>query len=271
MERIRAGYCEMVNPYNARQVSRISLGTEDVTGIVFWTRNVGPFLKYLAELQERGIPFYFLYTVLGYPHELDRAVPPIDRTIEWIAQIQDTLGKDRIVWRYDPVLLSSLTPMHFHEDQCEHLASMLAPYCDEVIFSFANIYKKSRHNLDAAARQHDFNWSDPGEEEKTQCLSRLADIVQQRVFRPSICSQPDLLPLFVEPARCIDGERLLRLGATIKNIPVGGPRPGCYCLQSKDIGAYDTCPHGCAYCYAVQRPAVAQRYHKQHDPKAERL
>src|SRR5512145_694388 len=161
--RLDASYCLVENPYSGVPY-RVSLKREDVDGFVFWTKNVGPFFPTLAELTRRGYPFLVLYSLNGYPRTLERAVVNAERAVEHLKRVAAEFGPRVPVWRYDPIVFSSETPADFHRRNFERLARLLEGISDEVAISFANIYQKSRRNLDVASRDFGFAWEDPADE-----------------------------------------------------------------------------------------------------------
>jgi hypothetical protein len=268
MNRLADGFCRVVNPWGG-QIHEVSLAPEAVDGFVFWTRNAEPFLEPLAELRRRGIPFVVHYTVTGYPRALETSVPESKRAVEIMRHVADTYGPDTVVWRYDPVVTSSLTPPAFHEATFARLAGALEGATDEVVLSFAHVYRKTRRNLDRAARATGFEWEDPAPEAKRALAATLAEVAAGHGMRLGLCTQPELLSGAAEPARCIDAARLSRVAGRPIAAAEKGNRPGCLCHESRDIGAYDTCTHGCVYCYAVSdrdRARARQRHHDPEDP-----
>jgi hypothetical protein len=272
--RLAAGYAKMVNPYGG-QVTTIDLTPGACDGFVFWTKNARPFEAALAEVADRGVPFVVQYTVTAYPRALETSVIDWRRAVAQMHAIAERYGPETVVWRYDPVFLTSLTPPDWHLRTFAQLAGALEGASDEVVLSFATVYAKTRRNTDRAAEATGFAWWDPPAAGKTALLEDLAGTARTHGFRPKLCAQPELLPdpLFtrLEPAVCIDAARLGRVAGRDVRAPTKGNRPGCYCAQAKDIGAYDTCPHGCCYCYAVQRPELAKQRYRLHDPEAEFL
>ncbi len=267
LERLRAGVCRVVNPYGGPD-STVALTPEAVDGFVFWTRNARPFLPALAEVRTRGFPVVVHYTITGYPRELETSVVPADQAVAVIAELARRYGKRAVVWRYDPVFMTTLTPPDWHRARFAELAAALAGATDEVVLSFAQIYAKTRANSDRAAKRRGFTWSDPESTEKVALLRDLAAIAADQGIRPTLCTQPDLADSGVTPARCIDAARLSEVAGRPIAARTKGNRLGCLCAESRDIGAYDTCPHGCVYCYAVRRPELAKRRHRAHDPAA---
>jgi hypothetical protein len=276
MNRLQAGYCKMVNPYS-QQAYRIDLTPESVNGFVFWTKNIGPFLKYLPEVQKMGYPFIVQYTITGYPRQLEYRVIDYAHTVEHMKRLADIYGAHVAVWRYDPIVISSLTSSGWHRNNFEMLAKSLVGTTDEVIVSFAQIYKKTRRNMNWAANEFGFHWSEhevmtPGE--VRGLISDLAEISSSYGMRLKICAQRGYMTLgLTEEARCVDAERLEQVsGSSIAGrVELKGNRKECGCFASKDIGEYDTCPHGCGYCYAVQNRDLALRRYKAHDPEGQFL
>lgn len=257
MARLAAGFCEVRNPYGGG-MARVSLQPGDVEAIAFWTRNMAPLLPQLDDVRAR-FPFTVSFTVTGYPRALEAATLPAERAIEQIRDLADRFGPRAVVWRYDPVVLSELTPAQWHRANFERLARALRGLVDEVVLSFLQPYRKSARNLDAAAREHGFRWFDPSAAEKQALLMELSGIARAHDIVPHLCAQPELAGEGLMPARCIDVQRLSDVAGHDIVATEKGNRPGCACAAARDIGAYDTCAQGCAYCYAVSSPRAAQR------------
>jgi hypothetical protein len=276
MNRLQAGYCKMVNPYG-RQIYTVDLRSENVDGFVFWTKNIGPFLKYLPEVRQRGYPFIVQHTITGYPRELEYRVINYRHTVEHMKTLADNYGPHVAVWRYDPIVISSLTPVDWHRHNFETLAQSLQGSTNEVIISFAQIYKKTRRNMAWAAREFGFDWHEHEAmslQDVRKLVAEFAQIARSYDMHFKICSQKDLLiPGITQEARCVDAERLEKAsGRPLTNsIKLKGNRKECGCYASRDIGEYDTCPHGCVYCYAVQYRDLALERYKAHDPTSEFL
>ncbi len=270
INRLDAGYCLMVNPYG-RQVYRIRLEREHVDGFVFWTKNLGPFFDRLAIVQERGYPFLVQYTINGYPRTLEFSVVNPERSIEHMKSVSEAYGPEVAVWRYDTIIFSSVTPPDFHRSNFERLSRALEGTTNEVVVSFAQIYQKTLRNMNWAAKKFGFTWEDPADEVKLSLLNDLAEIAKSHKMQLTMCSQPQYSVSGVINARCVDVDRLSK----VADCPIGaglkGNRPGCGCYASKDIGEYDTCPHGCVYCYAVLNRELAQSRFREHDPEGEFL
>jgi hypothetical protein len=270
LNRLRAGYCKMVNPYGG-QVYTVDLTRPVVDGFVFWSRNVGPFLPVLAEVRQRGYPFVVQLGITGYPRQLEHAVIPASKSIEHAHRIAEEFGPRVVVWRYDTIIHSSLTDRDFHLRNFEKLANALQGTTDEVVISFAQTYRKTLRNMNSAAAEFGFSWQDPPAEEKLDLARQLAQIARSHAMQLTVCSQRDYVVEGAADARCIDARRLSDIAGAAINVPLKGNRKECGCNQSRDIGAYDTCPHGCVYCYAVSSQARAKQRLCQHDPNGEFL
>ncbi|CCG41037.1 DUF1848 domain-containing protein [Magnetospirillum molischianum] len=275
LNRFRAGWVKAINPYG-RQISTIPLRA-GVDGYVFWSRNAAPFQAALDEVRAAGFPFILHHTVTGYPRRLERSVIDPARAVAVIRDLAARHGSGAVVWRYDPVLITSMTPPSWHLETFAALADALAGAVDEVVVSFAHLYRKTERNLtQTAALGEGFEWVDPPREEKQALLTRLAGVARARGMKMSLCAQQGLVVPEATPGRCIDARRLERVAAEWGNprsvsARPRGTRPGCQCHESRDIGEYDTCPHGCAYCYAVGSRELARKRFSEHDPDSEFL
>jgi hypothetical protein len=245
----------------------VSLHREDVDGIVFWTKNPRPFMDSASEVRRKGYPSYFQYTITGYCEAIERAVLPAAKSIEAVRRIVDEHGAGSVVWRYDPIIVSDSMPLEWHVSNFECLAEDLAGYVDEVATKFLVVHAKTRRNLNAAIGHV---WRDPSPVEKSGLLQALVEIASNCRMKPTLCSQPEI-PASIPHSVCIDAARLNALGANIEAPKTLGNRPGCLCVEARDIGDYDTCPQGCAYCYATQHQQLAIRRHRLHDPEAASL
>lgn len=268
--RLAAGHARVPSPYGGQPFT-VPLDPERADAFVFWTRNVDPFLGTLDLMAAEGRPFIVQMTVTGYPRALERSVIDTGRAVAQIREIARRFGRRAVVWRYDPVLLTDLTPAEFHRQSMRALSAALAGSVDEVTLSCATIYRKTGANLRRLQRDTGIAWQDPDLPEKRALLSHLADIAADHGIRPTLCAQPDLLVPGLDPAACIDVNRLSDVAGRAVGGRQKGNRPGCLCAETRDIGAYDSCPHGCLYCYAVGRPETAKRRFHRHDPAGEFL
>jgi hypothetical protein len=265
LNRLRAGFCLVVNPYN-KQAYRVALDRASVDGIIFWTKNIGPFLRYLPEVRDRGFPFVVQHTINGYPRELETSVINWEQSVEQVWQVRERFGPQVVVWRYDTILLTSFTSRSFHVENFARLAERLAGATNEVVVSFAQFYRKTKRNLDSAAQTNGFKWFDPSDEEKRTLVQEFVRIASGRGIQLTVCSQKSYVVPGAAEARCADVGRMEAVAGRSFKAKLKGNRPECGCFESRDIGDYDSCPHGCVYCYAVQNRELALTRYKRHDP-----
>jgi DNA repair photolyase len=277
LRRLAEGYAQVASPYGGADY-RVSLARGDVDGFVFWTRNAGPFADALAAVRARSFPFVVQFTITGCPRAIEPGTLDPDAAVAQLRALARDYGPRAAVWRYDPILVSDATPPDWHRANFARLAARLAPATDEVVVSFVAPYRKTARNLAAALSRHGLAWRDPPLAEKRALVVSLAAIAADHGMRLTLCTQPHLFPSSlggegsgVTAARCIDAERLSDVAGRAIAARTKGNRPGCLCAESRDIGAYDTCAQGCAYCYAVSTRAAAQAAVKTHDDAHPRL
>lgn len=266
LNRLDAGYCWVKNPVSGRPFF-VSLERRDVDGIVFWTKNPWPFMDSAKDVRRRGYPFYFQYTITGYRDTIERAVLPPERSFEAVRRINAEHSKGSVVWRYDPIIVCDAMPLEWHVSNFEYLAAHLSGQVDEVATKFLVLHAKTRRNLAHSIGQTLY---DPSPEVKAEHLQRMHESAKRYGMKLTLCSQPGI-PADLRRAVCIDARRLNSLGASIEAPKTLGNRPGCLCIEARDIGDYDTCPQGCVYCYATQHQQFAIRRHRLHDPAAASL
>ena len=270
--RWRAGSVLVRNPVNPRRVSRVPLTPDTVDGVVFWTKNPAPLLAAHAhELLNLSVPFYFQFTLNAYGPELEPGVPEPRKVLKTFVGLSRLVGRERVIWRYDPIIVSDRLTVDWHFRRFSRLATELAPHAEQCIISFLDLYRKTRRQLGQRAGI----LSEPGgAEELTAQLElghRLHTVAAAAGLTLSACAErPELAQFGISPARCIDPGLIARLAG--RPVTVGkarGQRRECGCADSADIGAYDTCPHGCRYCYANFSPAAGRS--RNHDPGSELL
>lgn len=272
MERVRQGFCLVGNPFNPAQVSRVSLRPGDVDCVVFWTRHGRPLLPLLDELEARGLRPVFLYTILDYPRAIDPACPPLPRSLDTFARLAAKLGPERLTWRYDPILLSERTDRDYHVRQFQRIATALRGATRRVVTSFMLPYRKASARL-AGLEKSGMRARDLTRDDAAALLPELAALARGNGMELRACGhEEDFTGFGVGRARCIDPAWLnAALGLALPDATDPSQRPACNCAPSRDIGAYDTCGFGCAYCYATASPARARANLRAHDPAAPAL
>lgn len=275
LNRVRAGYCTVPNPFNRSQVSRVSLRPEEVDVIVFWTRNPRPLLPHLAELDERGYRYYFQFTLLDNPRSVDPKTPPVETAIETFQALAAQVGPQRVIWRYDPIVWSTATDAAYHLERFARIAAALHGHTSRVVISVMDVYRKAAQRLRALAPQGIEIIAAPAENppDFAPLMHGLAALAAEHGMEIQSCAEElDLARYGITPGKCIDDDyirRVFGLELNLKKDP--SQRAACGCVASRDIGMYDTCLFGCVYCYATNSFAFAGANHAAHDPAGEAL
>lgn len=261
--RVKEGYVYVRNPMNPRQISHVSLSPDVVDGIVFWTKNPEPMLNRLDLL--RDYAYYFQFTLNPYGKDVERNIPSKnDMIIPAFQRLSSEIGKERVVWRYDPILLSEKYTMDYHRKYFALMADRLAEYTEKCTVSFIDIYQKIQKNTSRLSIVK------PSENQMIDLMGTFSQIAKDHGIYIDTCAEEiDLSGLGIGHASCIDKNRLQRIGNYRLNLVRDkNQRPACGCVASIDIGAYNTCQNGCIYCYANQSDARVNRCHNSHDPKS---
>lgn len=267
MNRVRAGFLLTRNPFNYNQVRRVSLAPESVDVIVFWTRNSSNLMSFLPDLDARGFSYYFQYTITGYPRSIERSVPSPYKAIEQFKNLSSQIGSRRVVWRYDPILLSNFLPIEEHKRLFKKIAEALAGSTHRVVISFSDFYKKTEKNL---RQVKDLICTDIAQQaEELNDLSRyMALVAAQNGMEIFTCAE-NVDVDEISHGKCIDDGLIERaFGLSLKSEKDKGQREDCGCIKSVDIGGYNTCLHGCSYCYATFSGGRVLANRRNHDPES---
>jgi hypothetical protein len=264
MERIKAGYAVAVNPFNANQQKRISLipgeageksrvpavNMDGVDAFVFWTRDPRHILANADELEERGFHYYVMTTVTGYPHELEPHMVNTEKVLSAMRELARKIGPERVIWRYDPILLSNVTNEDFHRTNFNALAHSLSGSVRRVIISLYNEYQKAQWRFDVLRKAGVLEIMKAG----AGLGELLADLAQSAgaagMEIQSCATQEDFSLFGIKPGACIDGGLINKLWGVELKGKDKNQRPHCLCRQSVDIGTYGICAAHCVYCYA---------------------
>lgn len=267
MNRLSEGYVLTKNPMNPSQVRRITLSPEEIDCIVFWTKDPQNMLHRLPQLDDMGYHYYFQFTLNPYGRDIERNLRDKKEILQTFRQLSDRLGKERILWRYDPILINDAYSLDYHIKNYKMLCKELQGYTDICTISFVDIYQK----LNKKVKE---NVLKPiGEEQMHRMASEIAGIGSRyRIVPRACCERTDFSNDGIMPASCIDKATVeSACGHAVQIRKDNNQRQGCDCYQSVDIGAYNTCGNGCVYCYANHSDAVIQRNMSLHDPNSEIL
>ncbi|MDR1617964.1 MAG: DUF1848 domain-containing protein [Treponema sp.] len=263
MNRLDEGFVETANPFNSTQVRRVSLRPDPADpaagaeALAFWTRDPRPLLARMGDLESRGIPFYVMVTLTGYPGTLEPNVPDAAAVCRAMGEMAEKIGPRRVIWRYDPVFLSILTDLPFHRENFAALARRLGGTVRRVIISLYDPYRGAERRL-AALEKSGALRPLPCMDGEGRPLPQVRDLMgtlaatarQAGIETQSCAEAEDLTPLGIVAGACIDGELIRKLWGIQAAGKDRGQRPHCRCAPSLDIGSYGPCPAGCVYCYA---------------------
>jgi len=271
INRIRAGFCSVPNPFNRNQVSRVSLAPEDVDVIVFWTRNPRPLFPYLPELDRHGYRYYFQYTLIDNPNEIDPKSPKVDYSIRTFQELAKLIGPERVIWRYDPIVFSDFTDVNYHLTKYISLAASLGGYSKRSVISIMDAYPKASKRLrDMTAAGIHLLLPPDLETAIPELIPQLVSTASQNEMEIFSCSETyDLSALGVLPGKCVDDHYIERIfGISVGSKKDPSQRSECGCVISKDVGMYDSCLFGCQYCYATSSFERAKENHAIHNPES---
>lgn len=261
LRRFPEGYVLSRNPLFPNKVTRYELTPDKVDCVVFCSKNYKPILPRLHEITDR-FPTYFHYTITAYGKDIEPGVPSITESMETLIALSESVGKQRVAWRYDPVLLTKDYTIQRHLETFEQMAHALAPYIDRCIFSFVEMYKKLELNMPELI---------PLSKDDRHALAQgLGAIAGTYGITIQTCgTNGDYTRYGIHSSGCMTLDILGKANEiSFKSLKHRGMRQGCHCIESRDIGAYDTCLNGCKYCYANKSPKKALENHKYHDPSS---
>ena len=243
LRRFAEGYVLVRNPRFPEKVTRYELDPAVVDCVVFCSKNYAPILPRLHEITDR-FNTYFFYTITAYGRDMEPGVPDIDASIKTLIELERIVGGERIVWRYDPVLLSERYTTEVHRRTFDDMARRLAPHVSRCVFSFVEPYRKLDRNMPELLPLM--------EEERVYMVELLGGIACEHGLRLQACATREDFSAY---------------GVTFRKLAHRGMREGCACMEMRDIGAYNSCPNGCRYCYAnADARGAARIFREQHDP-----
>ncbi|MCL6591517.1 MAG: DUF1848 domain-containing protein [Firmicutes bacterium] len=258
LAQLQKGEFLRANPFNPKQQSVLSVSPQTVDVIVFWTKDPAPLLPHLPLLDAMGYRYCFQYTLNHYPPAFEPNLPPLATRYTVFKRLSDTIGPEKVIWRYDPVIVSHpLTPVTYHLETFARLAASLQGYTRRVIISFLDFYPKIRSWLRKLKEQDQvsiYDITEPAHEaEFLQLVSGLGQIAGGHNLTAFTCSEPAALEEYgIHHGSCIDPVFINHtFGLNLQPKKDPAQRPHCRCCPSIDIGTYGTCKSGCRYCYAA--------------------
>lgn len=262
IHRLNAGEVYIRNPFNPKQVTHLIIPPENVDCIVFWTKNPAPLISRRNLLESFSIPYYFLFTITPYGRDIEPGLPAVAKLITTFVNLSKIIGSERVIWRYDPIIFTQERDENYHLNRFAAMCDRLAGNTHRCIVSFFAPYKKVLKNC------QDLTIHLPDPDRIYRMLVRMKEIADNYSIELRSCATAEDYSEFgIEPSACIDSNLISRI--TGKPIPYKkdpSQRKECRCTRSIDIGAYNTCAHGCLYCYANTNHKKAYENLIHHDP-----
>ena len=259
LKRFREGFVYTRNPLFPKKVTRYELSPDKIDAVLFCSKNYAPILPRLKEITD-AYRTYFHYTITAYGRDIEPGVPSIRESIETLEALSLLVGRERVAWRYDPVLLTETYTVKRHLETFARMAERIAPHVDRCIFSFVEMYKKLEVNMPELRPV--------SEADRDRIAKGLGEIAAGVGLTIQTCgTNGDFTRYGIRASGCATLEILGRAnGCEFRELAHRGFREGCHCIESRDIGAYDTCLNGCKYCYANRNPGLAAQNFARHDP-----
>jgi hypothetical protein len=262
LNRLKAGYTYVQHPYT-RKLLRVSLQQDDVSAIVFWSKNYAPLLSKLESLECTTKNLYFHFTITSLK-ELESDTPEVQDAIRDYIFLAKRYSPDQIVWRYDPICITDKLSFEIFMERFVRCADVLKGHARKCIISFVHSYKKVLSNFQKYSTHALLDVSD---EKKRGYALQLANHAEKYGIQIFACCNNYLISEKISKAACIDGKLLSALFNAPLDVRPASSRKECACSKSIDIGAYDTCNHGCVYCYATADKNKAAKAFQHHDPE----
>jgi len=261
VNRLKAGYVFVQHPFTRRML-HVSLKPEDISAIVFWSKNYSPLLDKLQTI-ERISPNLFFHFTITSAQELELNTPHFKDAIRDYIFLAKRYSPSRIIWRFDPICITENTPFSIHEERFLQYIDLFNGHASMCIISFVQPYKKVLNNLRKYADQ---TLCEQTFEDKRKYALQLAMHAEKKNIQLFACCNDYLLSRKILKARCIDGNYLTRVFRSPLESHSAPSRKHCACTKSIDIGAYNTCAHGCLYCYATMDKNIALGVVGAHNP-----
>ena len=261
LNRLENGSVMVRNPYNPSQVSEIPLNKNLIDCIVLWTKNPIPMIPKLNRLNAIGIPYYFQYTLTAYGRDMEENLPDKYTLTKAFKELCEK-GNGHVIWRYDPIMFNEKYTPEFHLGEFERLASSLCGYTEKCVISFVDSYSHNKNEINEAGVDR------ITKKDLTDFCKKLSYIADSFGMKIGTCAEVvDLEECGIEHNKCVDPKYIEEIiGVPIKAKKDGTQRESCGCIESIDIGSYNTCLNGCKYCYACKNRNVLMKNFSRYDP-----
>lgn len=260
VNRLREGFVCVRNPFNKDMVSRILLSNDLVDCIVFWTKDASNFLQFLPEIDSLGYKYYFQFTITPYGKEIEPNLREKEDIIKTFIELSNKIGKEKVVWRYDPILFTKGEDISYHIANFEQMCKQLYSYTNVVVISFLDEYKKLDKN----------KYQAPSKKQIETICENFARIAKQYNLKIQTCAEKNIDG--IEKGACIDKQLIESICEyQLKVEKDKTQRVDCLCVESVDVGEYDTCPHFCGYCYANNNKKIICEKNKNNNKSSQLL
>ena len=259
--RLKEGFLYVRNPMNFHQISEIKISPDVVDCIVFWTKNPLPMMERLDELEAYN--YYFQFTLTGYGNDVERNLPNKKTSVIPIFQeLSNRIGKEKVVWRYDPIFFSNRYNAKYHLKAFRSIAEALSGYTEKCVISFLDIYPKNKKNMDNLLSY------DLSDSELRGFAKELSNIAKENHIKIGSCAEKIDLDVYgIIHNSCIDKELIEKIiGCKLKINKDKNQRIECGCVESVEVGTYNTCKNGCVYCYANYSAKSVGSNFQKYDP-----
>lgn len=260
--RLKAGYVYVMNPFNRKQISRINLTPQTIDCFVFWTKDPEPMMIRLDEL--KGYSYYFQFTLTAYRNDVEKSVRKKNDIIKTFIDLSNRIGKEKVVWRYDPIFINDYYTETYHYEWFKQLCAKLQRYTEKCVISFLDLYAKTQRNTKP------LQIKTLTEEDAKRIAKNLVDIGSKFHITLETCSEKiDLSECGIHRSKCIDDKLIQQIiGSKVSVKKDNTQREECGCVKSIDIGQYNTCQHFCAYCYANFNDIQVKQNCEIYDPES---
>lgn len=260
INRIKAGYVDVRNPFNKHMISRINF--KDVDGIVFCTKNPIPILNRLGSI---NVPYIFQVTLTPYKKDVEPSVPPKGKIIEAVKYLSKKIGKENVYVRYDPIFISDEYSLAYHVKNFSRLCELLDGYVNKIIVSFLDYYQNVRYNLNVLRVKV------LTEKDYLVIGKSFSKVAKMHGMTVQTCGEKRNLKEYgFVVSDCVNKEVAARLTGKTK-FKKWTARKKCDCVMMVDVGAYNTCTHMCKYCYANYDERQVSKNVIKHNPNASLL
>ena len=259
--RLKDEFLYVRNPMNFHQISEIKISPDVVDCIVFWTKNPLPMMERLDELEAYN--YYFQFTLTGYGNDVERNLPNKKTSVIPIFQeLSNRIGKEKVVWRYDPIFFSNRYNVQYHLKAFRSIAEALSGYTEKCVISFLDIYPKNKKNMDNLLSY------DLSDSELRKFAKELSNIAKENHIKIGSCAEKiDLDEYGIIHNSCIYKELIEKIiGCKLKINKDKNQRIECGCVESVEVGTYNTCKNGCVYCYANYSAKSVESNFQKYDP-----